>query len=163
MMSMLKKLKQKIHWICNYIKLNPKLQFALYGIAAVIVLTIFIMLSLAPFLSSEDFVTYKTKTCFRKHNLNITTPSEINYAEVGNMLIMTYDFEQKCYDDMKVEHTIVDKNIDIIVKTLGINDDCFCLSKVTAKIGPIIDSNYTVNVYKEADENKYLVNSKNFT
>jgi hypothetical protein len=163
MKEFLKRMKQKIHFLCNYVKLNKNVQYTLYGIAGLILIIILLILSFAPLFSSEEFVNYKIKSCYKKHNLNITTTSEINYATVGNMLFMTYEFEQKCYDKIKVEHTLNPNNtLDIIVKTTDIQDDCMCFSKVTAKIGPLDNSKLFVNVYKETDDDKYLVNSNEF-
>lgn len=163
-MKSFSRLKQKIHWTLNYIKLNPKIQIILYSIAALIIISIFVSLSFAPLFSSEDFVTYTKKECFKKRDINSTVkPAEINYATVSDMLIMTYEFEQKCYDDLELSNEIIKNNVSIIVKTENINEDCLCSSKIVAKMGPISDKNFTVNVYKDTDEIRYLVNTENFT
>jgi len=163
MKSFLNKLKSKVHNISNKIKLNPKLQYTLYSIAGVIIITIILSLILAPLFTSQDFVRYKIKECFDKNNDNSQSPSEVNYAIVGDDLFMYYNFKQRCYEDLDIDHTITENNINIIVNTNNIEENCTCLSEVTAKIGPLEAINYTVNVYKNADGDKYIISTRNFT
>lgn len=162
MKDLLKKTKKKLHMLSNYIKLNRRIQITLYSFGIMVLLIIILLLVFAPLFSSRDFVSYRTKSCFRRHTQEITSSSEINYATVGNSLFMTYDFEQKCYRKLEVEHEFNNNVLEIFVRTLDLDDSCNCSSKVTARIGPIEHSELTVNVYKEADNDKYLVNTKTF-
>jgi len=158
------KIKQKVHRARLKIYTSKKLQTALYILALLILVVIVTLLVTTTINQQKAFVKYHIKSCYDKGTEMDNSSREVIYATKGkNIVVASYTFAQKCFDDIDVDHTTEENNVSIHVSTRGLKDDCICESNIQAEIGPLVEKWYTVNIFKKADNTEYLVDIQNIT
>lgn len=150
--------KQHWHRLKLNVQTNQRVQLALGGL-----LLIFILLPLALIIFSTpdtSFVQFDVSRCYDRSESPQGSPSDISLSLREGFMEITYGFNQKCYAAIETDHSSRGNTIDLLVIVRDMQDECFCNTDVNARIGPLEDGIYTLNIRKRADNDNFLVHTQ---
>jgi hypothetical protein len=160
---MYSKLGQKIHRLRIKVLTDRKLQVILYSVAAIIIILLSTLLITSSLFKEEHLVRHSIKACYNKNNVAEENIYEKTYTTEDNFVKIFYAFQQKCYRRMIVDYKEEGNNINIYLTPTEMDDDCLCDSEFTAKIGPLKNKDYTINIIKKTEIGNYVVSSENIS
>ena len=109
------KIKNKIHKARLHVLTNERTQMILYAIAIIFVIAIVSVLVISTINQQRAFLKYQVKSCYDKSEISSNESPVIKYATIGGNVVVSYEFEQKCYRKLDIEHTKGQDSINLYI------------------------------------------------
>lgn len=153
-----KKWKQLYHRLMLRVQTSQRVQIA---VGALLLLSIILPLALIVFSTPDtSFVQFEVTRCYDRAETSQGSPSDISLSLRDGFMEIAYTFNQKCYRAIETDHTSRGNSITLLVSVREMAEDCFCNTDVNARIGPMDDGIYTLNIRKRADTDDFLVHTQ---
>lgn len=148
--------------VIRYTHRNKKFHYALYAVLILVFLVLGLLLISDTFFN-RDIVTHNYKGCFNRKDFGGKEEyilPEITYDAVNSYIVLGYNFNQKCYADLKFDYEIVGSTINLYLMPEDMDDSCVCDTEFNAKIGPLEAGSYKVSLFKKTETETYLADSE---
>jgi len=147
-------LKQQYHRLRLKIRTSPYFKPIGFIFVVIIILAVIGAL-LIP--GTSSFAKYDIDTCFSEY-VDIGTDAFV----AKDRIAISYIFSQHCYDSLDVSEEFDENNnkLTVFVHSKGLEDTCSCNTAVHGTFGPLDSGEYSLEIIKIVDEQRYTVYEK---
>jgi hypothetical protein len=103
---------------------------------------------------------YKLNKCFDQKSEIETRPQLIDISSEDGLILINYQFTQKCYNNMEIDTETEEKIIKIYLAPKNMKENCTCRSDFEGEINGLNPGNYTVQIIKRSPAGEYIVDER---